>query len=253
MDRETHTIIFVSKKLSLSRNSIQKQMAKWHQKETSQQRRPKTWIYFHENWINRHIKMWSVYILKKVLQSFRYAPSQSACTPFWLCSLSYSLTALQFRKLPLHHGCHIIKLALGKMMRETLVCGFVSREDHAVEQNEVSPRGGLPFDAPRRCVFVLLCVGERESESQHFGDKASKGASCYAYLYGNKVMAILFEAACLSQSVVYIVSIWCRHNRAHSSTLWPPPALSPSTANLFFLHYTFQSAPRIPGVVGRGR
>jgi len=94
------------------------------------------------------------------------------------------------------------------MMRETLVCGFVSREDHAVEQNEVSPRGGLPFDAPRRCVCVIVCGSrERQSESQHFGDKASKGASCYAYLYGNKVMAILFEAAYLSRSVVYIVNI----------------------------------------------
>lgn len=193
-------------------------------------------------------------------QCFRYAPlSTRSRAILALCSLSYCITALQCRKLPLHHGCHIIKPALGKMMRETLVYGFVSREDHAVEQNEVLPRGGLPFDAPRRCVCVSVCVivcgweRERQSESQHFGDKASKGASCYAYLYGNKVMAILFEAAYLSRSVVYIVSIWCRHNRAHSSTLWPPPALSPSTANLFFLHYIFRSAPRIPRVVGRGR
>lgn len=86
--------------------------------------------------------------------------------PFWLCVVSsYSLTALQYRKLPLHHGCHIIKLALGKMMKETLVCVFVWREDHDVEQNEVSPRGELPSDAPRLHTCVLLCVGERERVS----------------------------------------------------------------------------------------
>lgn len=93
-------------------------------------------------------------------------------------------------------------------MRETLVCGFVWRKDHAVEQNEVSPRGGLPFDAPRLRSCVLLCVGERERVSHGTSvTRHQKEHPAASYLYGDKVMAILFEAAYFSPSVVYIVSI----------------------------------------------
>ncbi len=252
--RETHTIISVSKKTHRAEiqfgNKWQRVTRKKHLNKDS----PKTCIHFLRK---QYKKTWKVSISSKKLlkslncgQSFRYTPSQASHTPFWLCVVSsYSLTALQYRKLPLHHGCHIIKLALGKMMKETLVCVFVWREDHDVEQNEVSPRGELPFDAPR----LIVCGWEKKSESRCFGDKSSKGASSSAYLYGDKVMAILSEAAYLSPFVVYIEIIWCRHNRAHSSTLWPAPALSPSTLNLFFRHYAFRSAPRIPRVVGRGR
>ncbi len=163
MDRETHTIIFVSKKNSQSRNSIRKQMAKCHQKETSQQRRPKTCIDFCKSSIKRRLHPFKAFKQWAILQIRPLSSLPHAILA--LCCLSYSLTALQCRKLLLHHGCHIIKLELGKMMRETLVCGFVWREDHAVEQNEVSPRGGLLFDAPRLRACVLLCVGERERVS----------------------------------------------------------------------------------------
>ncbi len=170
MDRETHTIISVSKKTHRAEiqfgNKWQRVTRKKHLNKDS----PKTCIHFLRK---QYKKTWKMFISSKKLlkssncgQSFRYTPSQASHTPFWLCVVSsYSLTALQYRKLPFHHGCHIIKLALGKMMKDTCVRFCVERGSRCRAERGIVTRRAAVWCASSARVCVLLCVGERERVS----------------------------------------------------------------------------------------